>query len=281
MSVTRANQRAATNTIQENEYEVRKLQDLSSEQVQAFRTAFDHIGSRIKASTGWLQEAMKSINVSLSSQQLQDILYAAAEDVTGKRIEFEEFVFLSLFLTRYFQEINGASERGFTKSATLIQPKLHRREKPLKMPHVISHYAAGIRLEGASEAKMVREIIRLRQASVENSKSPYAELLVLNYFNNRFISHKKVGMQTESSSAEKCITTKFHQQKNSTLPQIDTKHPNHDFHITMTDEVLLVGSKRPHSCKAKIINISSASPTVIKQRLKRTIKDYRFYSMGS
>lgn len=78
------------------------------------------------------------------------------------------------------------------------------------MPHVISHYAAGIRLEGASEAKMVREIIRLRQASVENSKSPYAELLVLNYFNNRFISHKKVGMQTESSSAEKCITTKFH-----------------------------------------------------------------------
>lgn len=46
----------------------------------AFRTAFDHIGSRIKASTGWLQEAMKSINVSLPSQQLQDILYAAAED---------------------------------------------------------------------------------------------------------------------------------------------------------------------------------------------------------
>ena len=84
-----------------------------------------------------------------------------------------------------------------------------RRDKPLKMPHVIRHYAAGIKMEGASETKMAREIIRLRQTSVENSKSPYAELLVLNYF-NRFISHKKAGMAMESS-AENCrIMTKFH-----------------------------------------------------------------------
>eukprot|EP00731_Ephydatia_muelleri_P020965 Em0013g692a len=51
---------------------------------------------------------MKSINVSLSSQQLRDILYVVTnEAIPGKGMEFEEFVFLSLFLARYFQKINA------------------------------------------------------------------------------------------------------------------------------------------------------------------------------
>ena len=71
---------------------------------------------------------MKSINVSLSSQQLRDILHVVTNEgkefhamhvtfvicnllmqtaIPGKGMEFEEFVFLSLFLARYFQKING------------------------------------------------------------------------------------------------------------------------------------------------------------------------------
>ncbi|KAL5471042.1 hypothetical protein EMCRGX_G029116 [Ephydatia muelleri] len=191
MSVTRANLRAAASRTRERYYEARKLQDFSLEQVQAFRTAFDHIGSRFKASTGWLQEAMKSINVSLSSQQLRDILYVVTnEAIPGKGMEFEEFVFLSLFLARYFQKINVALEE--------IDGK---------------HPNRGLHVRYDTDVKKPRP---------------------------------------KTSSA--CTSM-----------------------IAKNNEELPVESKRPHRCKAKIIDVSNASPMIVKQRLQCTVKDYGFY----
>ena len=69
---------------------------------------------------------MQSINISLPVSHLRDILYAVKEDsksillrlsvyklllsstaIAGRVIEFEEFVFLSLFLARYLKRTDS------------------------------------------------------------------------------------------------------------------------------------------------------------------------------
>ena len=67
-------------------------------------------------------------------------------------------------------------------------------------------------MEGASEVQMAREVIRLRKTFVENSSSPYAELLVLNYFNHRFFPRKRRvrssnKIQTSATKTITCVRT--------------------------------------------------------------------------
>ncbi|PFX26069.1 Caltractin [Stylophora pistillata] len=181
----------------------------------AFREVFDLFdsngGGTIDAEE--LDLALKSVEIHLSQEELQEVLSAMDKDGNGE-IDFHEFLNLMTNTERFLEEFASVGERRkrenlliealtqFMKRSALhsINEIVGQNTKPLKItfenvkplnrrfyhtkykriqaPHVVGHYAAGARVIGLTENQLRRrlESLKARHAAGDN-KSPYAEPL--------------------------------------------------------------------------------------------------------
>lgn len=169
---------------------------LTDEQVTAFREVFDLFdsngGGTIDAEE--LDLALKSVEIHLSQEELQEVLSAMDKDGNGE-IDFHEFLNLMTNTERFLEEFASVGERRkrenlliealtqFMKRSALhsineIVGFYHTKYKRIQAPHVVGHYAAGARVIGLTENQLRRrlESLKARHAAGDN-KSPYAEPL--------------------------------------------------------------------------------------------------------
>lgn len=138
--------------------------------------------------------------------------------------------------------------------------------------------------------QMAREIALLQQTSVENSNSPYAELLILNDFHKYFKPRKAVVVSGTkmNSNIGVCLGMKVHERRRAipSLPlNCEIKHHTEAAQRGVVDPLYRsrtttfekqVAKRRIHFT-ANVIDNSRVSPKIIKERLESTLKDYKFY----
>ncbi|XP_022102020.1 uncharacterized protein LOC110985355 [Acanthaster planci] len=177
---------------------------LTDDQKAAFKEAFDLFdrngGGTIDADE--LSEALNSVDIHLSSDEIKEVLQAIDKDGSGE-IDFDEFLnimtntekFLEMFASRHEGEGPRkipAAGRGhilfdaltqFMKSSALkamdeIVGYYKSKYRRANAPHVVMHYAAGARLIGLTEKQLARHLEKLQASNKgKDLKSPYAQPL--------------------------------------------------------------------------------------------------------
>ncbi|XP_057305377.1 uncharacterized protein LOC130642305 [Hydractinia symbiolongicarpus] len=199
------------NAIRHNLLNGRKGQDvLTADQKIAFREVFDLFdsngGGTIDAEE--LDEALKSADIHLSTEEIADVLTSMDKDGNGE-IDFEEFLQLMTNTERFLESVMFVDDQErkqrevllfdaltqFMKKSALhsineIVGYYHSKYKKVQAPHVIRHYADGARLIGLSEQQIRRHLDRLRESSVDN-KSPYAQPPYALFVNSKAAIKKK------------------------------------------------------------------------------------------
>eukprot|EP00794_Sanderia_malayensis_P017338 gene17338-19069_t len=187
------------NTLQEEVEDARIRNDMTEDEVAAFKEIFDMFDSNGGGTIGAsdLDQALRSVDISLSKEEVAEIFDNMDIDGSGE-IEFDEFLRLVANTERFLQSIMSRGKDAesipkenvlfdaiamFMKKSALasvneIVRYYHNNAQRYSNPHdIIGHYTAGARLIGLTQRQMKRDIKKLTKIT-SDSKSPYAQPLV-------------------------------------------------------------------------------------------------------
>lgn len=162
---------------------------LTKKQIEAFKEVFSLFdingGGTIDASE--LDQALRSVDIFLNENEIEDILTIIDEDGNGE-IDFDEFLNLMTSTEKYlatfgdmrrhsYQSILFNALTKFLKKsalASLSEIERYYHNKARKAPHVVAHYAAGARVIGLTEKQMAAHLASL-PFKCKKTDSPYSQ----------------------------------------------------------------------------------------------------------